>query len=452
MADKKESRASPPPLDDAEADAEAQPLLDPEDKLTHAQESTSFTHAHKHGNFVARLRAYFGRGPCSSVTDNATYDSGVLLSWTVFTLAGAKTVWHKANTWYMMLKLVILSLVVAGAVLLIVPNPSKLESSKFQAISLFLRVFVGLLLGFFMTNSVNRWFACASGFMELYDRIRNLQMQFFALGVSEDRSFQCMRYGICSCMFLTRMLEIECLTDKEEQETQMAKMWAEIETPGVDSSCEVLLSPGRKKKKYAALTPEEVKILRTVDDPAGMLWIWVASLVGRMAQDGDIPPMASPTYGRVMSIAQSAHDAMRGVKHSIKVQAPFIYVHMLATLVHINNIANVVGFGLTFGSTLGTLLENHRRSREAMGYDKKASVDDIRSDMENLVVMFFVSLVGPLIYQALLDISICISRPFASKEGMIPTDRLLAYLEKDLSDAVRLAKKPPSWDAPCFRQ
>merc|ERR1719352_269659 len=84
------------------------------------------------------------------------------------------------------------------------------------------------------------------------------------------------------------------------------------------------------------------------------LWMWVASLVGRMAQDGDIPPMASPTYGRIMNIAQNAHGGIRTVKQSIYVQAPFTYVHTLAILVHVNNIISVASFGVGLGLTVGT--------------------------------------------------------------------------------------------------
>merc|ERR1719214_520373 len=88
------------------------------------------------------------------------------------------------------------------------------------------------------------------------------------------------------------------------------------------------------------LLPEETAQLRPLSDHAGLLWIWIGSLIGRMAQDGEIPPMASPTYGRIMNLAQEAHNGIRNVKASVCVQTPFVYVHMLASLVHINNLIN----------------------------------------------------------------------------------------------------------------
>lgn len=41
-------------------------------------------------------------------------------------------------------------------------------------------------------------------------------------------------------------------------------------------------------------------------DPAQTLWVWITSLLTRMAADGEIPPMASPTYGRVITMAEQA--------------------------------------------------------------------------------------------------------------------------------------------------
>merc|ERR1719359_2510134 len=109
------------------------------------------------------------------------------------------------------------------------------------------------------------------------------------------------------------------------------------------------------------------------------MWIWVASLVGRLAQDGWLPPMQSPTYGFIMSLVQDAHLAIRSVRQSILVQAPFIYVHMLASLVHVNNIANAVSFGIVLGSTIGSSLQYNK-----VGYSEHSRERDVVTDCENL--------------------------------------------------------------------
>merc|ERR1719247_3671730 len=104
------------------------------------------------------------------------------------------------------------------------------------------------------------------------------------------------------------------------------------------------------------LTSGEADDLKSTRDPPGMMWIWVAALMGRLAQDGFIPPMASPTYGRIMNLAQSAHAGIREVRQNVSVQAPLTYTHLLASLVHINNLLNAVTFGVVSGLALGTAL------------------------------------------------------------------------------------------------
>merc|ERR1719171_1615480 len=107
------------------------------------------------------------------------------------------------------------------------------------------------------------------------------------------------------------------------------------------------------------LTPQEVSVLRLTRDPPGMMWMWVAALVGRLAQDGWIPGMPTPTYGRIMNLCQNAHGGIRQVRAAISVQAPLTYTHMLATLVHINNLLNALTFGLVSGVAVGTALQAH---------------------------------------------------------------------------------------------
>merc|ERR1719454_2229764 len=93
--------------------------------------------------------------------------------------------------------------------ILVVPDPARLKVGKFTDVSKFLNVVVGLLLGFFMSSSMNRWHTCVNGFLELLDAIRNLQMQFVALGVPEEDSILCLRYSFASAWLLYGQLSIE---------------------------------------------------------------------------------------------------------------------------------------------------------------------------------------------------------------------------------------------------
>merc|ERR1719313_2028567 len=109
----------------------------------------------------------------------------------------------------MMFRLFLVSIAIMVVTIFAVPNPVVLKVGRFTEISKFLNVVVGLLLGFFLSSSMNRWYACVNGFLSLLDAIRNLQMQFTALGVPEPQTIMCLRYGLSSAWLLYGQLVVE---------------------------------------------------------------------------------------------------------------------------------------------------------------------------------------------------------------------------------------------------
>lgn len=368
-----------------------------------------------------------------NVEDAMTYHTQDLNRWHSLLMLD-KSVWTRPTLWFMACRLLGLSTLVAVPVILFVDDPAALKLSRFTSISRFLSIFVGLLLGFFMSASIQRWWSCAEGFLQVFDAIRNLQMQFYALGVDEEKIDRCVRLGVLSAWILNLQLHGEALPAKERS-IAFEKMWHRLATgEGLDDT-------------FAYVEDYEMEQIKQVEDPACMLWLWVGSFIGRLAQDKDIPPMSSPTYGRLMNLAQDAHDGIRTVRSSITVQAPFIYVQMLASLVHINNIVNAISFGLTMGGTIGTNLQSYHVAI----YKKDASHKEATEDAQQLLISFFFSCFGPFIYQALLEVSIAIAQPFHSVDAEVPTERLLKRLERDLHDGRLMAHSSgfhPHWKKP----
>lgn len=180
-----------------------------------------------------------------------------------------------------------------------------------------------------------------------------------------------------------------------------------------------------------------------------MMWMWVASLIGRLAQDGWIPPMASPTYGRIMNLGQNAHAGIRDVRAAISVQAPFSYSHLLATLVHINNLLNAITLGVVSGISIGTTLSGH-------GYHPLFKRDinrgkHVAQDWQMMIITFLYCFIGPVVYQALLLIAMHLAQPFDSRFANIPFDRLLQSLEVDMCNGRDLLDET-EWAKPAFKQ
>jgi len=211
---------------------------------------------------------------------------------------------------------------------------------------------------------------------------------------------------------LSYHLHVEAM-DEKEQDAAIQEAWDNFSNGTHDD--------------FEQFTDEEIEALQSVADPSGALWLWIGSLVGYLAQEGEIPPLASPTYGRIMGTVYEGFNAIRDVRSLITTQAPYIYVQVLASLVHINNIVNAISFGLTSGSSIGTLLlyfRAHATSKADIG-EKELTVD-----MQSLLVSFFFSCFGPFIYQALLEVSVAIAQPFSNKDAVIPTDRMIKVLRE----------------------
>jgi predicted membrane chloride channel (bestrophin family) len=358
------------------------------------------------------------------------------------------TVWRRKRLWHISWQLFVLSFFVAILVLILVGDPAALQVSKFQKISTFLSVFVGLLLGFFMSSSMARWYSCATGFLELFDAIRLLQMQLFALGVPEEKIDDCIRYTMLSAWLLSLQLKVDVYEQNDDASMKdIESVWQLLRIREGENEGEEDQTGGDCVIRSGML-PEDEAMLRTVDDPSSVLWLWVASIVGTLSCDGEVPPMQSPTYCNLINLTERGHAGIRQVRASVSVQPPFIYVQALAALVHINNIINAISFGMTWGTSLGTTLA----AFHAFG-SNGARWGEVARDIQDVIVSFFLSCFGPFIYVALLEVAVAIAQPFSSKDGEIPTKRLLEKLEKDLLDGKRMATNlPERWTKPRFKK
>jgi len=231
-----------------------------------------------------------------------------------------------------------------------------------------------------------------------------------------------------------------------ERQTLLDDEWARMleERPGLVACNEEDLLTKMLGKEYG--------------QPSAAIWTWVSSKIGHMAQSGEIPAMATPTFGRIMGIVHGAYRGVRTVKGSVTVQAPFVYVHMLSTLVHLNNFVNAFSFGLITGVACGTVAQEDpamaRILNEAgahIHYTKDASQKEAHVDIQNFIVSFILSILGPFLYTALLEVAITLAQPFNHEHGTFPVIKMIENLERDLVDGKRFSVTPFYWEAPRFQ-
>jgi len=412
--------------------------------------------------------------------DSNQYDMTMMTSWRAFTqMKGA--VFDNRSIWMCMLNAMIVAVIVAISIHFAV-DLSFLNPTRVQKLSTFLNVFVGLLLGFFLSSSVNRWFGCVNAFLCLLDAVRNLQMQMVALGVSNERIEMLSRYGILSAWLLHLSLNISSQNqefaepegplskvwkslplpkvpllslssqktegqESPESEGKMRKMWKSLpfmshETQKSETTIEKVWKALEKARPHLVLPSEKERLVHHQECYA-LLWTWVASLIGRMAQNGEIPPMASPTYGRIIEIVEAAYGSIRDVRTLQLVKVPFVYVHTLSTLVHVNNILNALGFGLVLGMTSQAVFSND--------HDVRSFAAHVAEHLSSLFMTFCMSMVAPFLYLALLDVCVSISQPFTYQDSKIPALEFIRNLEQDITNATEMANNV-KWEKPRFKK
>lgn len=369
------------------------------------------------------------------IDDPMTYTLSWLKSWRVFSQY-RNTVWDNDALWKIMTRLMMLAMLIGVLTYNLMPDPTLLDASKFSEITSVLSLFVTLMLSFFLSSSVNRWIECVSGFLELFNSIRNLAMQLHALGVEKGRSQMCLRYGVLSAYFLVHELRCRKLPADKQLEANAA-MWRYLES-----------SPS----EFTRLEPGERQILEPISDKPGQMWVWVGSLIGRMALDGDVPPMPSPTYGRIMNLAQAAQGGLRQVRTAIVVQMPFVYVHTLACLVHLNCMLLAVSLGLAVGTTSHGIRQYVHHYYYEEHPDPTIQVEPLTSQLQSLIVELLKGFFGPLLFQAFFEIAISVVSPFSDGDAAIPVQRLTKGLENDLRQAAIMASNTPLWEAPYFKK
>lgn len=414
-------------------DVEAQKSMEPSPRLQNAT--------------IARTKSL--GGGVDKVKTNETSKMSTLAGWkTLFFLEG--TIWANRILWTMVLKVMLLSLTIMLLVVFTPFDANGIDTSRFAMISNFLKVFVGFLLGFYMTSSVKRWSDSVEGFLQLGDAVRNMMAQLTALGVPQEHLKDLTRYGVLSAEFLITELESRSLPDDEEIKAFREEVYQYClePHPETDKNGHVIQVP-------AQLTQPEVETLRKVEEGSALMWVWIGSRIGRLSNDGLIPGMATPTYARLMTIAERASQGIRTVHVNSKVQMPFIYVHCLAVLVHLNNVLCAISFGLVTGTELAQLLMRagfHVHPSNVMPADDKGSIS---SDVQAILTAFIINVFSPVMYQAFLQIGLVLSQPFdntfGEKMGQLPTVEIVEDLKKDLKNAEFMAKNIHGWEAPMWK-
>jgi len=331
------------------------------------------------------------------------YDPEQLTNWrAVISLNG--TIFLQPAVMLIIVSQFTVAMLVALAMGYFLKNPAAYDAKVMDNLVKTIAVSIAFLLGMFLQSCIARWWDTIKSLETLFGTIKRLSMTAINLEVPKEmRMLLVMR-----CVLSTRCLQVELAENHLVLSGQLdheglRKHWAahfddwEREGRISRADAQVLLRVPPQQRSFFAwsLVSQELIQLRPTLTSA----------------DGKSDVMA---YDRLCDLVQSGVASVSNVRTAAAFQMPYIYVHMLAFMIHLVNMLTAIGTGVRIGLLIAT-------ARVANNYSNL----DTNSIGASLVFLF----VQAFIYQAFLTIGAALSFPVTGSAYRIPLLAMVDSLE-----------------------
>jgi len=327
-----------------------------------------------------------------------TYDPDSLTGWrAIFTLSG--TIFSVRSMWQIIgMELAVMSFI-ALCLFRYVKDPHAYQTETMSIVVKTISVLIGFMLGLFLSSSLDRWWDTVKSVQSLFGIIKKLIMLASSLEIRDDQRATLARRGVLS----VRMLETELTRPTDEM---FKKRFDELQEMG-------------------KITSEERSVLEKtpLDQRSFFTWVLISNY---MKQFHNL--MDPISYDRIVTLVLDGLSAVSSLRTLLHFQFPFIYMHMLAFMVHMANFLTAIGTGVTLG-----LLFARTRASDFRNTDKKLVGLPDPSAIVNEVLFF---LVQAFFYQAFLSIGAALSFPVATENSKqayrLPFEPMVQALDRQL--------------------
>merc|ERR1719235_2136564 len=333
----------------------------------------------------------------------------MLFTWEVLVTTRGTILSDKTIMWY----LFSVSCLALGAGLvasLVVADPHKLSTTTLFNIIDYTKLFLAFMLGLYMAHCVTRWWNSVSSIVDFFHCIKTLVFFCNALDVNVAKRDTIERLCIMSCY----LLEIEISGFYSSDESNKAR-WLSVK--------EFLIHEG-------LANTAEMKLLEDVEesDRASLVWTWIGAILGTLE-------VAPPLKTTAVKYGQIAIASMKSVKFYVTMQLPFIYSHMLALLVHANNVALAIASGIVVAVLI--FEANHQIDLDRMSKVYRA--------VQGISIQLLAMLLQPAVYEAFLTVGALLADPFTNETHGLPMLDYVQDLRRQIGEMNRLAKCDAEW-------
>lgn len=291
-------------------------------------------------------------------------------------------------------------------------NPEAYKMDAMDGIVKTIAVTIAFMLGMFLSACVNRWWDTVKSLEKLFGTIKRLVMTCINLELSNNVREIIAR----QCCLSTRLLQVELTENHMVLAGKQSK---------ADCNANWLVIFDEWLKD-GIVTEEELSTLRRAPNNQRSFFAW--SLVSQelihqrknlVSEDGHADVMA---YDRLCDLVQDGVGAVSAVRTAAAFQMPYIYVHMLAFMIHFVNLLTAIGTGVKIGLLFASAGKKH----------VPVDVGELASALVFLGVQAF-------IYQAFLTIGAALSFPITGEAYRIPFKAMVEALDAQLKLMNQLA-------------
>merc|ERR1719440_497390 len=354
-----------------------------------------------------------------------SYDPHLLATWRTF-LMFRGTVFFDPSIWWMVAKLLGVALASGGILYLCVPSPEKLDTQTFHDAVSFIKVFIAFMLGLFLNSCLSRWYSILGAVTDLFLAIKKVVWTLNSCGVPEETRGRIQKLMVLSCY----LLECEVSNQWEADAIRVRRSW--------EDNCFVA-------KQKGVLSPGQKRVLESkVQFSARSLavWSWVGTLIRQLKGPGISPPMTA----RIMSECAEAIEQMKKIKTFATLQLPFMYSHMLAFLVQVNNILLAVACGFSCAVRIGDAVHSTNALMHADGV--RGHMSSLYGSAQGLLLEILVVIIEPVLYQAFLIIASTLADPFTHDQYGLPMLEYIEELSEQLNEMNTFAAHPTDLNPP----
>jgi len=369
-----------------------------------------------------------------------SYDPVELNNWGALTIMKG-SIFTQQAMWFSMIIVSLMTGSIAGAIYYFAKNPQDYSVDVISSVIKTVSVALAFLLGLYVNNAIQRWWNIVVTFEKVFGAAKKLVMMLVNLNVdSQTRHIVARR-----CVLSLEMLRYEQIAGKIPGKTKQ-EAWSHKfnELQCKDDDGNPLPKDQIPDKPFQPLLGKEgYEVLMSVPEQERSFYCWglIAKAVKTMGQSTTTPrgekkkkhsmaltasgEIESRVYLSLYSVVQDGCANISQLKSIANFQFPFLYVHMLAWLVHLVNFLNAVGSGVAIGLTIATA---HKQEQPL----------DYGIIIKELLFLY----IQVFLYQAFLSIGTALSFPIVPKGHgamyRLPLMEMIDALRRTLSQLNQL--------------